>query len=859
MSRKWYLYDFAEKKQFKDKDFSKPIIVPEEEIYNKPGITAHLKYRKSTYRTSHPYGEYFAVVAVECEEDELYDIESLILKITKQYHPCIDELPNNECRIGIHPEILVRLIIDTCIYYKVPYRVLRGAEITQEIENDDFYYMNDPEVIKLEERLTNHIYFKKLYDFERKCKMPELRSFQIDAIEAIENVYADPAKHSIKTIMPCGTGKTAVFQEFAFRHQHEFRYIFYITYTLKLIENMKDRWKNIFPDRELIELSSSPDGRKMTENTLLTLIKEGKKFVFFVCDESFRNRADIILQYDIRQETQSKSLFIWDEAHKLNRGISNGNPLDIIRDPEFNILWEKRLIFNIFCTATPIYGNYKTDNKYYMNNPDYYGVDEYRFTDLEECIKAGFICDMKLVIKKDNFDISSRFVSKDYKIDQEEIKESEYSKKAVSYSKYCKRENIIKCLNTLYSLLADTSLKYKPNKVIIYCSFIKEVNEFYNALSLMKEECDILNEFKLFKLYSGADKGMDAALHEFTNYKGKSIMINIRMLNDGINVPDIDTILFTNPIGTKPDIIQRIFRARRTMIERPDKIAYIVIPVSAYDIKDEMYDMILRVLQELIEANDPSVIMLKRKYKERGEKTSGVKGDTEPEDIFDFGLVDQEIQHSIVTDIKNLFMITNINAAIMRAIQLYPMNVSEICEYINYNQLLNMVVTFDNCNEICKGMALRSKIFYDEKTGKYYSDKDYDFDEYEREYDKFIEIMNTNQITNETDFGAYCERVNYIGVPLNPVWYFRKFKFSWAVVRPIEEKVYEFDVCKDVITRLLENEEIRKQIMGINGYVKRIKFLREQDPHIPHQDSIKKRYKLKNMVELHKLLRESND
>lgn len=852
MSRKWYLYDFAEKKQFKDKDFSKPIIVPEEEIYNKPGITAHLKYRKSTYRTSHPYGEYFAVVAVECEEDELYDIESLVLKITKQYHPCIDELPNNECRIGIHPEILIRLIIDTCIYYKVPYRVLRGAEIIQEIENDNFYYMNDPEVIKLEERLTNHTYFKKLYDFERKCKMPELRSFQIDAIEAIENVYADPAKHSIKTIMPCGTGKTAVFQEFAFRHQHEFRYIFYITYTLKLIENMIDRWKDIFPDRKFVELSSSKSKYHMDNEELTGHIDLGEKFVFFVCDESFRNTG-IIFDYNIIEGAKDKCLFIWDEAHKLHRDIYGGNPLNIIRDPKFNILWEKQLIFNIFCTATPIYGNYKTDNPLYMNNPDYYGVDEYRFTDLEECIKAGFICDMQLIIKKDNFDISNRFVSQEYKDGIDENDEREIGEKAVSYAKHFKREIIVRCLNTLYSLLADTSLKYKPSKVIIYCTLKKEVNEFYNALQLMKEECELLREFELFKLYSDFDSGMDQSLRRFTNYEGKSIMINIRMLNDGINVPDIDTILFTNPITSKPDIIQRIFRARRALITRPDKMAYIIIPVSIYDIRDEMYSMVLKVLQELIEANDPSVIVLKKKYKERGEKTSGVKLIDDQNDSFDYKFMDPEIQHSIITDIGHLFRFTSLYYAILRTVQCYPMTVLEICDYINFNQLTTFVATCDACKNTCDGMVEHGKIFYDEKSLKYFSPEG-DTNEQEKEFNEFLNKMSVLQITDETGYANYCATKDFTKVHFNPIIYFRKFKFNWDMIRPVEMKSYDFEVCKEVITKLLDDPNLANQIVNVNGYVKRIKLLREKDGQIPHQDKIKQHYKLKNMKELHKLL-----
>jgi len=834
MPRKYYIYNFINKRQFSSDLLT--CLVPECDIYNKPGITAHLKYRKSNYITSNPFGEYYAVFVVVCEEHELYDIEQLVLKLTKQHHPCLSEYPNNECRYGIHPEVLVGIIMDVCKSFGVQATLLRGHEITDEIENDEFYYDHEHNQ-KLEDKLTSHIYFKKPYDFERVCPMPELRSFQIDAIETIEQVYSDKSnqKHSMKLIIPCGTGKTVIFQEFAFRHRNDFRFIFYVTSTLKLIENMVERWEEIFPDFIIVELSSSGSRWCVDEDTLLEYLGKGMKIIFFVCDESFNSKVNVVYEYAIarNEHNKSRSLFIWDEAHKLTRTIAAGHPLDELRRPEFAYLWDDKLIFNIFCTATPVYGNFVTDNKFYMNNPEYYGADEYRFTDLEECIKANFICPMQLVLKKDSVAVANRFVS-----DHD--------------------TNIINCLNTLYSLLADETLKYRPNKVIIYCTLKKEVDEFYNALTLMKNEheCEILKDFKLFRLYSGIDSDKDSdgtSLYEFTNHKGKCIMINIRMLNDGINIPDIDTILFTNSIKWKPDIIQRIFRARRVLQSRPDKMAYVIIPVIVYDIKDGMYAMVLNILQELIEANDPSTIIFDHKY--RQDRLAHSKSSlTESKQHIIKGLVDPEIQHNIITDINNLFMITNLNAAVSKALQLYPMTIIEVCNYVNHNRLLKFTVSFDACKSICDGMILHNKLVFDGV--KYFNSEAIEFSSENEEFIKFLKQMSILQITNETDYRTYCYNQKYSESCIDPIQRFTQFGFNWSMVRPMEEKVYSLGECKMSIDKLLRDSEIMKSMLQINGYIKRIKLLREKDKYIPHQDNIKQLYGLKNMGELHKLFKE---
>jgi hypothetical protein len=407
--------------------------------------------------------------------------------------------------------------------------------------------------------------------------------------------------------------------------------------------------------------------------------------------------------------------------------------------------------------------------------------------------------------------------------------------------------------------LADKSLKYKPSKAIVYCTLKDEVNEFYDALNTMKKGCEFLQEFELFKLYSDPSPEMKKSLQKFTNHKGKSIMINIRMLNDGINVPDIDTVLFTNPMKSKPDIIQRIFRARRTMKGRPDKIAYVIIPVTAYNIKDGMYDMILQVLQELIEGNDPSVIMFRKQERDR-RGGSGMGGNSiGQENLFDGVFMEPEAQHFIINDIDNIFAFMGLYHAVLRATKMYPMTINEICEYININQLTNFVVAYDACKQMCANMVMNGKLIYDEVGFKYYNAGAYDKSEHELEFREFLNKMSVLQITDESSYNQYYVSGDFDKFKQDPVSYFKVFGFNWGMVRPLEEKSYDFNTCKEVIAKLLENEEIKKHIMGINGYVKRIKFLRKKDQHIPHQEKIKEYYKLKNMIDLHKLLRETND
>lgn len=794
------------------------LINTRDDDYVKPGVTAHPKYRIRVYKTSNPYYKFAHLIRVNCSKETLFKIESAVLRATKDFHPDPVCYPNNECRFGIPPDDVLKHIGRACNEYKVENAIISGDEcISAEIAKDKFHYVSEPDD---ERDLTNHQHFRESYDLDKPCDTPQLRSFQVDAFQAIEKAY-DSAKTGINLIMPCGTGKTVVFQEFAFKYREDFRHIVYVTSALKLIENMVARWFDLFKHHEIIEISSSGSNLAMDDHYIKHLIEQQSKIIFFVCDQSFAARAvPNIFSHEY------KTLIIWDEAHKLCNDAKN-NPLVAM----YNMMNDKSAsVFNIFSTATPIYGNPKT--AICMNDYRYFAECEYRYCDLDACIREKFICDMRLVVKRDP--------------------------KRLFYNR--NRIEMSNAINTLCSLLSDDTLAYRPRKVIVYCARITEVDEYYNAFStLIASGIGGLSGFSLYKLYTDGEN-MEKSLVDFEQDTGKSIMININMLNDGINVPDIDTVLFTSAIQSKPNIIQRIFRARRYVPSLSDKMAYLVIPVTRANIDDQNYDMVIRVLLELIELNDPSFT----KFLEvKPEKHSGIltgkphkHKQYDPNDVF--CMIDDEVKHEIITNINGLMKCTGLDSAICRALQSYPMEVIQIVNYINKMGMLGYIVDFEKCQNTCYYLEacgkLISNTIKDVKTyfycEKYAADKD------RAELDRFLEKLRKANIYYETEYYGYAIRSKYEDLPVNPIDEFAKFKFKWSDIAPREdEKFYNFDQCKEAIEHLLSDSEKYKQVTSVIGAGNRLNKIREYDRSIPTVEFVTEKYKPKKISDLHKVFK----
>lgn len=271
---------------------------------------------------------------------------------------------------------------------------------------------------------------------------------------------------------------------------------------------------------------------------------------------------------------------IYDEAHKTVGQINKKFSLTVT-DNDFKI--KRRL----FMTATPkIYnGNLDDEEIVSMDNTELYGecIDSYN---MYQAISDKRLCDYQIItmhttnnyidsILNDNKLIN---LKGNYNFDD---LQSLYLASAIV---------IFKCIE-----------KYECTHMITYHNSVKRSNDF------MK----LLNEIN--KLYYKRDIFIDSidgkisianrrnTIREFENSK-EGIICSARVLNEGINIPIVDSECFIDPRNSTIDIIQCIGRALRLYPGKES--AKIIVPILSNDIIDETvdegkYGNVIRMLKSL--------------------------------------------------------------------------------------------------------------------------------------------------------------------------------------------------------------------------------------------------------------------
>jgi len=79
-------------------------------------------------------------------------------------------------------------------------------------------------------------------------------------------------------------------------------------------------------------------------------------------------------------------------------------------------------------------------------------------------------------------------------------------------------------------------------------------------------------------------------LHEFASHDSVAVIVNVRYLTEGIDVPSIDTVVFTDPRQSQIAIVQAVGRAIRSA--RTKSLGTIVVPLvfRKSDARDELFD-----------------------------------------------------------------------------------------------------------------------------------------------------------------------------------------------------------------------------------------------------------------------------
>ena len=214
-----------------------------------------------------------------------------------------------------------------------------------------------------------------------------------------------------------------------------------------------------------------------------------------------------------------------DEYHNLS-----SNNLEKNSDPICKLINLKNKI--IFMSATPIH----LDKKY----SNIFGNYIYKYN-WAKAIELRYICGFKIILPEDNSDttVFDNFLSN------------------INYSNVDK-EQVLKT----YFILRGLNY-YGSNKTILYSSSTDEALKYSNIIEWMKKIIGIEIEANIIDYKTSKLNRIEYIKKFKTMSPIKQILINVQILNEGIDIPECDSVYITKPNENIINLIQRMSRCNR--------------------------------------------------------------------------------------------------------------------------------------------------------------------------------------------------------------------------------------------------------------------------------------------------------
>ena len=292
-------------------------------------------------------------------------------------------------------------------------------------------------------------------------------------------------------------------------------------------------------------------------------------------------------------------LGIYDEAHKT---VGKNENLFSYLLFEENISVKHR----IFMTATERFYRGVRDDVLTMDDPDDYG-DVFCHMSFKEAIEEDLLTDYKIItieVKKEEI---AGF-----------IKDNNLVKSNAKWGK----ENEARSLASMIAL--RKAMKALPIKNAV--SFHSSIERATRNKDVQEHITNTYN-YKPIDTYHVSGKlpttKRNDVVQEFAK-SDRALITNSRCLTEGVDVPNIDCIVFADPRKSKVDIVQALGRALRKKDGKD--YGYVVLPViydhKSHEIDNENFQEILNVVRGLA-ANDERII---EEFKDKSQNSGRVTG-----------------------------------------------------------------------------------------------------------------------------------------------------------------------------------------------------------------------------------------
>ena len=417
-------------------------------------------------------------------------------------------------------------------------------------------------------RIQNHLYHK------REVLKPRLpRPHQKKAIADAFTYFVKNKHKRGKLIMPCGTGKSLT--SYFIAQKLKARKIVIAVPSLSLIKQTLKAWMYESlarkQDVEWICVCSDETAGKVEQDDAVVLkqdlgvpcLTNSKE----IADWLKRKHNSLTIVFSTYQsgETLAKAardaaftfdLGIMDEAHKT---AGDKNRLFSHLILEKNIKIERRL----FMTATERRYRGESDAILSMDDPNDYGeiIHKLSFKKALE-YKPAILSDYKIVT---------------IHITHEEIADLVRNRafvrpKTKGWSKEMEAENLAALI-----ALRKAMNKYPIRHAVSFHGSIRRAEDFKESNDSYSKSFPSSGRLQTFHVSGKTPTGTRAnEIDEFSKAT-RSLITNARCLTEGVDVPNIDAILFADPRRSLVDIVQAVGRALRPSQNK--KFGYVIVPV----------------------------------------------------------------------------------------------------------------------------------------------------------------------------------------------------------------------------------------------------------------------------------------
>ena len=338
----------------------------------------------------------------------------------------------------------------------------------------------------------------------------ELRPYQSEIIGKMERHFLVSKKRVGRIVMATGTGKTLTILKYIEKNVLNLSNprVLIVTNSKLLAKQTHDIFNSVLRK-----------GSKVERNHVLLISQDGIRDPKIISMSLEKIHVSTYESMDIPIENCRYNLVVFDESHHSESDIKK-SLIDKIDKNESRIL---------YMTATE-----KTETSGYTSGEN---IAKYSIGD---GIRNGFLSDYRVNIYKIHMDKSIDIS----KIDRESLKSYKYRSMIIG--------------------LLDKILDWEMTKIVVYCKDQSSAKLFKTILDGMIKnvKTDLSIYIDLLISEGNTPNKRDAIQQKFLN-ADIGILINVRMLIEGIDIPQIDTIVFADNTDSKVNIIQAIGRSLR--------------------------------------------------------------------------------------------------------------------------------------------------------------------------------------------------------------------------------------------------------------------------------------------------------